>query len=95
MSKVIKQWRNDIAKHDEFQKPVMEPLYIDLVDSPDKSPEPIHLGLRLGVNHLVEYLKLRQEIGVNHIAINLRFNTKKTEKTMNKLAEFVLPEFHN
>ena len=56
-------------------------------------PQPIHLGFRLGTNHLRAYLKSLEEIGVNHVALNLRFNQIDTEETMKRLADDILPEF--
>lgn len=74
-------------------KPFMEPLYVDLVDDPKAPPSPIHLGYRVGVNHLRDYLRSRKEIGVNHVALNLRFNKANIETTLERLADSVLPEF--
>jgi len=88
---MINQFRDNIT--DNYDKPVMEPLYIDLVDSPDTPPTPIHLGLRLGAQHLTEYLHSRANIGVNHIALNLRFNQANIETTLQRLADEVLPDF--
>lgn len=75
-------------------KPVMEPLYIDIAEDPNSEPKPIHLGYRLGVNKLTQYLKARQAIGVNHVALNLRFNQQDIEKTLHEIAEYVLPKFN-
>lgn len=90
---IIKAFRSQINECGVSDKPVMEPLYIDLVSDPDASPQPIHLGLRLGINSLRDYLKSRQEIGVNHVALNLRFNNADIEKTLEKLSDELLPEF--
>ena len=60
----------------------------------DATPQPIHLGLRLGVKHLTDYLHIAHRTGVNHVALNLRFNQMDIEKTMEHLARDVLPEFH-
>lgn len=68
--------------------------YVDLAENPDEAPQPIHLGLRLGTNHLRDYLNSRQEIGVNHIALNLRFNQADIEMTMKRLADDILPDFN-
>lgn len=94
-AQIIGDWRAGIDAAGLAPKPVMEPLYIDLVDDPDATPQPIHLGLRLGSNHLRQYLKMRQDIGVNHVAINLRFNMADTETTMQRLADEILPDFAN
>lgn len=90
---IIASWREKIKTFGRNDQPVMEPLYIDLVDNHDAPAQPIHLGLRLGTNTLIAYLKERQHIGVNHIALNLRFNQTDTKATLHKLAEHVLPHF--
>lgn len=94
-AKLIEDWRNRIEAADRPTQPVMQPLYIDLTDNPNDPPTPIHLGLRLGVNHLLTYLKSVEEIGVNHLALNLRFNRADIESTMKKLADEILPDFTN
>jgi len=71
----------------------MQPLYIDLTEDPNTPPQSIHLGFRLGVNHLRTYLKSLEEIGVNHVALNLRFNRANIETTLKRLAENILPAF--
>ena len=45
------------------------------------------------MKHLLEYLTSLELIGVNHVALNLRFNQQDTEKTLQNLAEYVLPQF--
>ncbi len=91
---LIGDYRARIAGDGLTDKPVMEPLYIDLARDPDAPPAPIDLGLRLGVNALREYLHARQEIGVNHVALNLRFNSSPVEQTLETLATDLLPHFH-
>ena len=89
----IADYRAQIREADEPNKPVMEPLYIDLADDPDRRPRPIHLGMHLGASHLIDYLASRQDIGVNHVALNLRFNQANIEETLERLAKTVLPHF--
>ena len=88
----ITQWRELIPQ--EHSKPFMQPLYIDLQADDDLKPQPIHLGFKTGTKYLIEYFNNLQAIGVNHIALNLRFNSNKIESTLEKLAENVLPNFH-
>lgn len=91
----IAQWRGLVEKNGPYQKPFMQPLYIDLQDNDDFLPQPIHLGFRIGANQLTAYLKHLEEIGVNHVALNLRFNTASVEYTLEQLARKVLPAFHS
>jgi len=92
-AKIINGWRTRIKEFGGTDKPVSQSLYIDLLDDPDATPEPIHLGFRSGVNHLRTYLKSLQEIGINHVALNLRFNQADIEDTLKRLADDVLPSF--
>ncbi|MBY6210708.1 LLM class oxidoreductase [Microbulbifer agarilyticus] len=90
---IINQWRTGIKEAGGHDKPATQSLYIDLVDEPDATPQPIQLGFRSGVNYLHRYLSSLQEIGINHVALNLRFNQADIESTLKRLAEEVLPDF--
>ncbi len=90
----IAVWRREIAKYYDFDKPFMQPLYVILEEDDDFKPQPIQLGFRIGANYLIEYFNEIQKIGVNHVAINLRFNPRNIEATLENLAEKVLPHFH-
>ncbi len=78
-----------------INKPFLQPLYIDLQSDDDYKPVGIHLGIRTGINYLLDYFHQLKRIGVNHIAINLRFNMDNIQKTMETLAQKVLVHFHN
>jgi len=93
-SHTIAEWRELVSAYSQFNKPFMQPLYIVLQESDDFKPEPIPLGFRTGMNHLIEYLYHLQEIGVNHVALNLRFNTMDRRETLSRLATQLLPKFH-
>lgn len=90
----ISQWRELVAQTNSYDKPFMQPLYVVLEENDDFKPLPIQLGFRIGTHYLVEYFQMLQNIGVNHVAINLRFNTRNMEETLEVLAEKVLPHFH-
>lgn len=90
----IAQWRERIAQLSTFDKPFMQPLYVDLQEDDDFKPIPIHLGFRIGVNYLALYLQQLQEVGVNHVAMNLRFNSRDIPRTLEHLAETLIPHFH-
>ncbi|MEM9173479.1 MAG: TIGR03571 family LLM class oxidoreductase, partial [Pseudomonadota bacterium] len=92
-SPLIKAYRARAHAAGVEDKPVMEPLYIDLASDRAEAPSPIHLGIRAGSDALIDYLQQRQDIGVNHIALNLRFNQDNIEDTLHQLAETVLPAF--
>lgn len=92
-ARVIRDWRARVEALDGTDKPIMQPLYLDLTEAPDTRPQPIHLGFRLGVNSLRAYLKSLEQIGMNHVALNVRFNQADIETTLKRLAEDILPEF--
>ena len=90
----IHQYRQKVAAVGLPDKPVMQPLYIDLLDDGSVSaPQPIHLGLRLGMGDLRSFLDSAREIGVNHVALNLRFNQGDVESTLRRIAEELLPDY--
>lgn len=74
-------------------KPVMQSLYVDLLDDPDARARPIHLGFQSGANYLRRYLEALQDAGINHVALNLRLNSSDTETMMKRLADDILPAF--
>ncbi|MEM7245472.1 MAG: LLM class oxidoreductase [Acidobacteriota bacterium] len=92
-ARIVQGWRDRVEALGGPPKPVMEPLYIDLVDDDHAMPRPIHLGLRLGMSELREYLRSRERLGVNHVALNLRFNQAGIETTLRRLADELLPCF--
>ena len=93
-SRIINDWRERIKSAGGPAKPAVQSLYIDLLDDPDAIPQPIHLGFRLGMNHLRDYLKSLENIGINHVALNLRFNQADIEETLKCLSdELLLPDF--
>ncbi|MGI9508262.1 MAG: LLM class oxidoreductase [Geminicoccaceae bacterium] len=92
-SHLIDAFRTNVATSGTANKPVMEPLYLDLAPHPDTPARPIHLGMHVGINPLRDYLKSREQIGVNHVALNLRLNQTDTEPTLQKLADDILPDF--
>ena len=95
--RVIRDWRSRVEtigdSDNPSDKPIMQPLYVDLTEDPDTRSQPIHLGFRLGVNHLWTYLKSLEQIGMNHVALNLRFNQADIETTLKRLADDILPDF--
>ncbi len=90
---LIQEWRDRVKSTGRADQPILQPFHIDLVDDTGALPQPIHLGLRLGLDHLRTYLQTLAAIGVNHVAINLRFNQADVETTLKTLAKEILPEF--
>ena len=92
-ARIIDDWRSRVAAIGAPAKPVMQPLYVDLTADPDFPPQPIHLGFRLGVNHLRDYLKSLEQNGMNHVALKMRINQPDIETTLKHLANELLPDF--
>lgn len=90
----IKRWRSLIAETQEYDKPYMQPMYLDLHHDDNFKPQPIQLGFRLGINYLIDYLDKLRSVGVNHLAMNLRFNSMNMDETLELISKKVLPEFH-
>ena len=91
----IKQYRELVGETQEFDKPFMQPMYLDLMEDANAKPQPIQLGFRLGINHLTDYLDKLRSIGVNHLALNLRFNSMDMDDALKQIAKNVLPEFQS
>ena len=90
----INQRCQPIVKTEGFNKPFMQPLYVVLQKNEDYKPQPIPLGFRIGINHLVDHLHQLKDIGVNHLALNLRFNALDIQDTLEQIALKALPHFH-
>lgn len=93
-SHVVDSYRSRVSTFCETPKPVMQPLYIDIETNDDAPVTPIHLGVRCGVNRLVDYLDTLRSSGVNHVAFNLRYNRAGVEETLYKIVDRVMPQFH-
>lgn len=91
---VVRNWQEKVAAAGRTAQPVMQPLYIDLLDDPATPLQPIHLGFRCGIRALRDYLNSLEDIGINHVALNLRFNTADVDQTLKKLAHELLIDFH-
>ncbi|WJS05687.1 LLM class oxidoreductase [Roseibium aggregatum] len=91
--RIVEDYRTRIREAELPDKPVMQSLYVDLLDETEARPEPIHLGFRAGAGFLRRYLSEIEALGINHVALNLRFNGADTRTTMKRLADEVLPDF--
>lgn len=91
--RVVGQWHQDVVDSGQSVKPLMQPLYLDLVDETDCPATPIHLGFRCGANTPIKYLERLQTMEVNHDALNLRFQSGDLETAMERIAHQVLPQF--
>jgi luciferase-type oxidoreductase len=66
-------------------------LYIDLLERPNASPRPIHLGWALGREPLVELLERTRALGVGHVVLNLKDGSRPAAEVVEELGAEVLP----
>lgn len=89
----IKRWRRLTHREEGVFKPFVQASYFDVVEDPYASPVPIHLGLRLGREPLLDHLKQREQIGVDQLFINFKHATRPVAEVMAELGEYILPHF--
>ncbi len=90
---MVSDYRRRVLDAGEPAKPVMQSLYIDLMEKPDAPTRPIHLGFASGTTYLLEYLQQVESLGVNHVSLNLRFCNRGVEDVLHHLASDILPHF--
>ena len=91
--RVVDDYRHRVTAAGGNSKPVMQSLYVDVLQDAAADPRPIHLGFSSGAKFLRAYLKEIQALGINHVALNLRFASQDIVTTLQHLASEVLPEF--
>ncbi len=90
----IQEFKQKAQATGDYDKPFMQPLYLDLMADDDFIPQPIHLGFRMGAHHAIEYFEQLRSLGVNHIGLNLRFSSSPIDKAIERIAEKILPHFN-
>lgn len=61
--------------------------------TPIHATSPIHLGFRLGRNHLRALLDTLQEIGVDHVILNLKYGKRPAAEVIEELGKHIVPQF--
>lgn len=89
----IKRWRRLTGRTDGVFKPFVQATYFDITDDPTAKPQPIHLGMRLGREPLLELLKRWEQIGVDQLFINFKQSTRPVADVLHELEEHILPHF--
>lgn len=91
---VVENWRGEVtAQCGDVYKPFLQSLYIDLDASPSLSPTPIHLGYKLGRQHLIELLEDLQNIGVDHVILNLKYGRRPADEVIEEIGSYIVPSF--
>ncbi|MFK3681386.1 TIGR03571 family LLM class oxidoreductase [Pseudomonas sp. NPDC088890] len=75
-------------------KPYVSFLHLDLDDNPHTPLQRHRFGAMVGRNGLIAELEAMREAGVAHIGLHLRRNRRPLDQTLEELAAFVLPHFH-
>lgn len=91
---MVANWREVVkAQFEDAYKPFLQSLYIDLDVRPDAQPVPIHLGYRLGRNHLLALLESLESIGVDHVILNLKYGHRPASEVIDELGSYIVPRF--
>ena len=90
--RVVVDCRRRIAGAGGQNKPVMQSLYVDLLEDPNAPPRLIHLGFQSGVDFLKTYLREVQSLAIIHLDLNLRFSQADKKQLLKRLADDLLPE---
>ena len=91
---IVDDWRQQVMTEcGPVYKPFIQSLYIDLDALPSTPPSPIHLGFRLGRDHLRTLLENLQEIGVDHVILNLKYGKRSAVDVNEELGTHIVPHF--
>jgi luciferase-type oxidoreductase len=91
---VVDRWRQAVsAQAGDVYKPFLQSLYIDLDAHPTALPSPIHLGFRLGRDHLLTLLEALEAIGVDHVILNLKYGRRPAAEAVEELGSYIVPRF--
>ena len=82
----IRRWRKGSGTY----KPFIQSLSLDLHEDPDHEPEHLHLGLRMGINHLRKHLQALEDLGVDHVMIGLKFSSRPVDEVIREIGEEIL-----
>lgn len=91
---IVEDWRLEVMKQcGSIYKPFTQSLYIDLDENPSTQSTHIHLGFRLGRDHLRALLESLQEIGVDHVILNLKYGKRPAAEVIEELGTHIVPQF--
>lgn len=89
----IERWRRLTRRDEGTFKPFNQATYIDLTDDPRAAPRPIHQGISVGREPLLEILHAWQDIGIDQLMINFKHSRRPVSEVIDELGEYVLPYF--
>ena len=94
-AEIIRNWNNWVDEAGRPAQPVMQSLYINLVEDPDAALQAIHLGFRSGAPDLLAHLKAVEQTGLYHIALFMCFNQANIDTTLKRVADEIQQCFTN
>lgn len=90
----IATWRRLTApKGAPGWKPFNQATAIDLLADPKAGASQIHLGLRLGREALLEWLKYWEYLGIDQLMLTFKTSQRPVTEVIEELAEYILPHF--
>ncbi|WP_406424264.1 LLM class oxidoreductase [Streptomyces sp. NBC_00873] len=89
----VKRWRRLTRRDEGTLKPFAQATYLDLAEDPVAAPRPIHQGISVGREPLLELLHVWQGIGIDQLMINFKQSRRPVGEVIDELAEYVLPHF--
>ncbi|WP_298835806.1 LLM class oxidoreductase [uncultured Roseobacter sp.] len=90
---IVADYRARVKNFCDTDKPVIQSLYVDVMENSRMPARPIALGYAAGTGFLRDHLKSLEAIGVNHVMLNLRYNNAGIEPTLERIASEILPDF--
>ncbi|REG85633.1 TIGR03571 family LLM class oxidoreductase [Marinomonas pollencensis] len=85
----VQLWRNIAG-----DKPYVSFIHLNLLANDDAPITRHRFGVETGVKGLISELNAMREAGVDHIGLHFRRNSLSVEETMQRIADKVLPHFH-
>lgn len=77
------------------EKPYISFIHLDLAADPNTPLQRHRFGATTGRHGLIGELAAMRDAGVQHIGLHFRRNRRPLAETMEEIAEFVLPVFHD
>ena len=85
-------WRGALQQSAQgADKPFIQSMQLELLESVSAQPEPLELGMRTGREALIDYLLRLKELGVGHVLFNLS-GGRPAEEVVQELGEEVIPQ---
>lgn len=89
----VKRWRELTHRDEGTFKPFNQATYLDLAEDPKAAPAPIHQGISVGREPLLEILHAWQDIGIDQLMFNFKQSRRPVAEVIDELAQYVLPHF--